>query len=222
MEEGPSDRPIPRALSGISTPRRHVHSVPSPPVRVVAGSAGGIPLEIPRTDIRPTMDRVRGAIFSSLGDLVPGASVLDLFAGSGALGIEALSRGAASAVFVESNPKCVASITRNLAKTRLAGDVRRLDVFKFLASAHPATPFDVIFADPPYCKRPDDRDFTAELFRAGNLRSLLAPDGILVLEQAPGARLQLPGGWGLLRQRKYGSTEVLFLRGNDRHAEGIS
>ncbi|MGZ5003496.1 MAG: RsmD family RNA methyltransferase, partial [Chthoniobacterales bacterium] len=70
-------------------------------MRVIAGSAGGIRLQVPETDVRPTMDRVKAAIFSSLGDRVVNARVLDLFAGTGALGIEALSRGAASAVFVE-------------------------------------------------------------------------------------------------------------------------
>lgn len=189
-------------------------------MRIVAGSAGGIPLDTPRTDMRPTMDRVRGAIFSSLGELVPGARVLDLFAGSGALGIEALSRGATSATFVESHPACVAAIERNLAKARLVGEVRRLDAFAFLARARTAQPFDVIFADPPYRKRPDDRDFTAELLRSAPLRTLLAPDGLFVLEQAPGTRLDLPEGWECLRRKKYGSTEVVFLRCNARHPDG--
>ncbi len=88
-------------------------------MRVVAGLAGGLTLEVPKgVDLRPTMDLVRGAIFSSLGERVIGARVLDLFAGTGALGIEALSRGAASAVLVEEDRRAAASITRNLAKTR--------------------------------------------------------------------------------------------------------
>src|SRR5205823_6810018 len=91
-----------------------------PPMRVIAGSAGGIPLHTPRTDLRPTMDRVKAAIFSSLGEKIIGARVLDLFAGSGALGIEALSRGAASATFVESDLRATETIRRNLEKTRLA------------------------------------------------------------------------------------------------------
>ena len=79
-------------------------------MRVIAGSAGGLPLIVPKTDIRPTMDRVKAAIFSSLGDRIIGARVLDLFAGTGALGIEALSRGAASAMFVESERAAVATV----------------------------------------------------------------------------------------------------------------
>src|SRR5436189_62791 len=89
-------------------------------MRVIAGSAGGIGLEVPKRGVRPTMDRVKAAIFSSLGDAVIGARVLDLFAGSGALGIEALSRGAAAVVFVESDRQTAEIIERNLARTSTA------------------------------------------------------------------------------------------------------
>ena len=88
-------------------------------MRVIAGSAGGIRLAVPKRGVRPTMDRVKAAIFSSLGDSVGGARVLDLFAGSGALGIEALSRGASSAVFVEEDWQSAEIIERNLVKTKL-------------------------------------------------------------------------------------------------------
>ena len=101
-------------------------------MRVIAGSAGGIPLRISSHDLRPTMDMVRGAIFSALGDLVIGARVLDLFAGSGAYGIEALSRGAAEAVFVDNHLKSIEAIRLNLARAKLDGKVVRNDVFRFL------------------------------------------------------------------------------------------
>src|SRR6202162_1618331 len=101
-------------------------------MRVIAGSAGGIRLAVPKRGVRPTMDRVKAAIFSSLGDAVAGARVLDLFAGSGALGIEALSRGASSAVLVEEDRQSSEIIQRNLAKTKLNGHVRQQDVFDFL------------------------------------------------------------------------------------------
>src|SRR5256885_16848048 len=104
-------------------------------MRVIAGMAGGIRLVVPKNDIRPTMDRVKAAIFSSLGDRVIGARVLDLFAGTGALGIEALSRGAASAMFVESDGAAIATIERNLAQTGLSGRLRKQDVFDFLSHA---------------------------------------------------------------------------------------
>src|ERR1041384_253924 len=101
-------------------------------MRVIAGSAGGIQLEVPKRGVRPTMDRVRAAIFSSLGDKVIGAHVLDLFAGSGGLGIEALSRGAASAMFVDHDRQAIDVIEQNLQKTKLQGKTRQQDVFEFV------------------------------------------------------------------------------------------
>ena len=121
-------------------------------MRVIAGSAGGIRLAVPKRGVRPTMDRVKAAIFSSLGDAVAGARVLDLFAGSGALGIEALSRGASSAMFVEEDRQSSEIIERNLAKTKLKGRVRQQDVFDFLRHISGAETFQIIFADPPYEK----------------------------------------------------------------------
>src|ERR1700745_2314988 len=120
-------------------------------MRVIAGSAGGIRLAVPKRRVRPTMDWVKGAIFSSLGDAIIGSRVLDLFAGSGALGIEALSRGADSAVFVEVDRQSTAAIKKNLAKAHLAGRVRQQDVFVFLKNARTGVEkFEIIFADPPY------------------------------------------------------------------------
>ncbi len=110
-------------------------------MRVIAGTAGGLQLDVPKTSVRPTMDRVKAAIFSSLGEQIIGARVLDLFAGTGGLGIEALSRGAASALFVEENAAAVATIERNLNRTKLEGRVRKQEVFAFLQSGqidHPA------------------------------------------------------------------------------------
>ncbi|MGC1481573.1 MAG: RsmD family RNA methyltransferase, partial [Chthoniobacterales bacterium] len=132
-------------------------------MRVIAGSAGGVPLLPPPRTTRPTMDKVRAAVFSSLGDAVPDARVLDLYAGSGALGIEALSRGAATATFVDSDSSAVATIRRNLAKTKLTGSVQAMDVTRFLPLYAPPGSFELIFADPPYTKSDADRDFVAEL-----------------------------------------------------------
>ncbi|PYL42921.1 MAG: 16S rRNA (guanine(966)-N(2))-methyltransferase RsmD, partial [Verrucomicrobia bacterium] len=101
-------------------------------MRVIAGTAGGLQLKVPRSGVRPTMDRVKAAIFSSLGEKVIGARVLDLFAGAGGLGIEAMSRGAASAVFVESNPNAARIVERNLAIAGLDGRVRMRDAFAYL------------------------------------------------------------------------------------------
>ena len=161
-------------------------------MRVIAGSAGGIPLHTPRTDLRPTMDVVKGALFSSLGDFVTGARVLDLFAGSGSLGIEALSRGAAAVTFVESERRAVAAIEKNLEKTGLAGPaatVQPMDVFRFIDRFASTASYEIILADPPYAKAEGERDFAPELLCAPMLQHALAPGGIFVLEHLPGEKL---------------------------------
>jgi 16S rRNA (guanine966-N2)-methyltransferase len=182
-------------------------------MRVISGIAGGIPLVTPKTDIRPTMDRVKGAIFSSLEPGLEGARVLDLFAGAGTLGIEALSRGAREAVFVEKEARAAEVIKRNLEKTRLKGGVVQvLDVFSYLDRLAPAGVFDFIFADPPYAKAPGERDFTPELMASKPLADGLAPGGIFILEKIPGQAIPLGTRWELIRERRYGATEVALLR----------
>lgn len=158
------------------------------------------------------MDVVKGAIYSSLSDFIVGARVLDLFAGSGALGIEALSRGAASATFVESDRRAVTAIEKNLERTKLAGAVQPVDVFRFLDRFAAPESFDLILADPPYAKIPGERDFTPELLGSEPLRKALAPNGIFILEHLPGAKLPLRGIWECFRQKRYGATEVAYLR----------
>lgn len=180
-------------------------------MRVIAGTAGGIPLHTPRTDLRPTMEMVRGAIFDSLGDAVPGARVLDLFAGSGALGIEALSRGAASVTFVEKDRGAVSTIRRNFEKTRLSGDVQASDVFSFLDRFAAPGSYDLIIADPPYSKIPGERDFAPELLNNDALHRALAPGGTFILEHLPGSPLILGDRWECLRDKRYGATAVAFL-----------
>src|SRR5476651_1879346 len=122
------------------------------PLRVISGTAGGLHLKSPkRHALRPTQDRIRQVIFSSLAEQVPGARVLDLFAGTGSFGIEALSRGAASATFVEKEKEAVECIRANLLHCHLQGDVRPIDVLAYL-EGKPGDRFDLIFADPPYLK----------------------------------------------------------------------
>jgi 16S rRNA (guanine966-N2)-methyltransferase len=182
-------------------------------MRVISGIAGGIPLVAPRTDIRPTMDRVKGAIFSSLDAVMPGSRVLDLFAGAGTLGIEALSRGAREAVFVEKEARATETIRRNLEKTRLAGAVVQvMDIFSYLDRLAPKGAFDFIFADPPYAKAPGERDFTPELMASAPLADALAPGGLFILEKMPGQPIPVGTRWELLRERRYGATEVAWLR----------
>jgi 16S rRNA (guanine966-N2)-methyltransferase len=180
-------------------------------MRVIAGSAGGVRLAVPKRGVRPTMDRVKAAIFSSLGDAIVGARVLDLFAGTGALGIEALSRGAASAVFVEADGQTKALIEKNLAKTNLRGCVRHQDVFHFLQRAPGSGTFQIIFADPPYDKARHGGRYTEMLLNNGALPRLLEPCGTFVLEKWPDETLPEIKLWRVIRRKAYGATEVLFL-----------
>lgn len=181
-------------------------------MRVIAGTAGGIRLDVPKTHVRPTMDRVKAAIFSSLGEEVIGARVLDLFAGTGALGIEALSRGAASALFVEENSAAIAAIERNLGRTKLEGRIRRQDVFAFLRSTQKREPFNIILADPPYEKTKSGGEFTSLLLDDPQLAEMLEPSGTFVLEKRPGEQMPRMPFWNVTRAKAYGATEVLFLQ----------
>ena len=182
-------------------------------MRVISGIAGGIPLLAPKTGMRPTMDRVKGAIFSSLEPGLEGARVLDLFAGAGTLGIEALSRGAKEAVFVEKEARAVEVIRRNLEKTRLKGGVFHvMDIFSYLDRLAPKAAFDFIFADPPYAKSPGERDFTPELVASQALADALAEGGFFILEKIPGQPVPEGVGWELTKERRYGATEVAWLR----------
>lgn len=184
-------------------------------MRVIAGLAGGVRLEVPESGVRPTMDRVKAAIFSSLGEEIVGARVLDLFAGTGALGLEALSRGAASVVFVEEHRGAVKTIETNLVRTKLRGLVRIQEVFAFLESARVTEQFHFIFADPPYEKTKAGGEFTRLLLDNVNVARLLAPSGIFVLEKRPEEQLLSLGLWKIIRQKRYGATEVLFLQHAD-------
>ena len=179
-------------------------------MRVIAGTAGGLRLDCPRGIARPMMDRVRGAVFSSLGDAVAGARALDLFAGSGAIGLEALSRGAASCVFVDANRKSAGVIRANLARARLAGTVRLQDVAAFVARAEPSS-FDLVFADPPFALSVDDPAHPAHLLAGEHLVRAVAPGGFFVVELPHEPPPDNPS-WALLRNRRYGQAWVAFYR----------
>ncbi len=173
-------------------------------MRVVAGTAGGRRLAgPPGTSTRPTSDRVREATFNALDSLgaVEGAVVLDLFAGSGALGIEALSRGASRATFVDHDPRVLAVVRANLVTTGLgeAASVVRSDALRFVAGAVPPS-FDLALLDPPY--RFDDQAW-AEL-----LAHLPAPLAVVESDRI----VDLGPGWRTIRSRRYGSTVVVLAR----------
>jgi 16S rRNA (guanine966-N2)-methyltransferase len=184
-------------------------------MRVIAGSAGGLNLHPPGKQTRPTMDRVKGAIFSSLGDLVPEARILDLFAGSGALGVEALSRGATSATFVEFHGPTAGVIRKNLALTKLSGSVQQLDVFRFLDLYVGEVPFDLIFADPPYLKRPqpgiEKENLAEQLLSNPKLPNALSESGLLILECERRQALPSLAAWEIRSDRNYGESRILIL-----------
>lgn len=185
-------------------------------MRIISGLAGGIPIQVPDAVTRPTTDKVRQALFSSLGELVVGARVLDLFAGSGALGLECLSRGAASATFVEEHRGACEVIRANLAKTRLPGGTLKagdaLKVLRDLAKLQPGG-FDLIFADPPYAHGPRDRNFAMDLLQSEALQQVLAPEGSFLLEcRVTTAALSPSWGWTVVRDRDYGTTRLLWLK----------
>jgi 16S rRNA (guanine966-N2)-methyltransferase len=174
-------------------------------VRVVAGRLGGRRINAPRgRATRPTSDRVREALFSLLGP-VEGASVLDLFAGSGALGIEALSRGAAAVDFVETDARAVAAIRANLDALGLErARVHRRDALGYLRAG--AGPYDLIFADPPYSCAPR---LAGPLSCA--LLTGLSEDALIVIEsdKRHPLALELP----LVLERFYGDTRIAVHRG---------
>ena len=173
-------------------------------LRVVAGTAGGLRLVAPK-GARPTTDRVKEALFASLADAVEGASVLDLFAGSGALGIEALSRGAERALFVDRDRSAVDAIRTNLTTTGFAerARVQRTPVATFLRERPAEAPFDLVCCDPPYDLAADD---LAAALLALDGDGWLAPDATVVLECRAPDRPPLPEGWRVERERTYGDT----------------
>ena len=172
-------------------------------MRVIAGDYRGRRLQAPAgAATRPTSDRVREALFSVLGDRVHGARVLDLFAGSGALGIEALSRGAAEATFVDDAPGAIRAVKANLDMLGAEGEVRRADVRRFLGSARAvARQYDLVFLDPPY--RLAGR-LGGELTAA--LPAVLAPGAVVVAESDRREPLEL--GLPILDERRYGDTLI--------------
>jgi len=177
-------------------------------MRIVGGISKGIPLQVPNNGVRPTSDRVREALFSILGELVLDASCIDLFAGSGSLGIEALSRGAKSCMFVDSSPESCGAITYNLEKARLAGGtVRREHVGPFLSKT--SGECDLIFADPPY----KVESIVEELVKSDALTRLLLPDGILIIESSSGdVDFPCHEEIELLTVRKYGDSQLILYR----------
>lgn len=175
-------------------------------LRVVAGAAKGRRLRaVPGRETRPTADVVRKAVFDVLGAQVGGARALDLFAGSGALGIEALSRGAAEAVFVETSRDACSVILANLEATGLRGraTIRRADALRWLGR-RASTPFDLVFVDPPYGR---GLPFVARILGKVAMGGWVRPGGTVVVEAAAG-EVAWPAGFRETRTRRFGRTQV--------------
>jgi 16S rRNA (guanine966-N2)-methyltransferase len=182
-------------------------------MRIVGGRFRGRRLAAPRSQaVRPTSDRLREALFNILAHAydapLAGARVLDLFAGTGALGLEASSRGAAFALFIDQGAQARALIRQNVATLGLGGATRiyRRDATK-LGPVHPLAPFSLAFLDPPYGKGLAERALASA--RDGGW---LAPDALVVVEEAAKAGFKPPEGFKELERRRYDDTELVFLR----------
>ncbi|CAH1214410.1 MULTISPECIES: 16S rRNA (guanine(966)-N(2))-methyltransferase RsmD [Paenibacillus] len=188
-------------------------------MRVVSGSAKGRPLKaVPGTGTRPTTDKVKEALFSMIGPYFDGGTALDLFAGSGGLGIEALSRGVDKAVFVDLEPKSIETIRANLKATKLEDQaaVYRNDAGRALkALAKRGTRFDLVFLDPPYRMKNGD-----ELMQTMHDLELLEPEATIVLEYE--SKYEYPEQFGPFEQTRksvYGETAVSIYRYEPNEAE---
>jgi 16S rRNA (guanine966-N2)-methyltransferase len=184
-------------------------------MRVVGGRLRGRALAAPKSQaIRPTADRLREALFNILvhgyGDPITGARVVDLFAGTGALGIEALSRGAAFTLFVDEGAEARALLRDNVEALGLGGTSRifRRDAGK-LGPVHPLEPFTLLFADPPYGQGLGEQALASA--RAGGW---LADDALAVVEEAASAAFTAPDGFAEMERRRYDDTEFVILRLN--------
>lgn len=182
-------------------------------MRVVGGRLRSRPIAGPKgSGLRPTADRLREALFNILmhayGDPVSGTRVLDLFAGTGALGIEAVSRGAAFVLFVDDGVEARSLLRNNTESLGLGGVTRifRRDATK-LGPAHPMEPFSLVFADPPYGKGLAEKALVSA--RDGGW---LTPQALIVVEEAADAGFAAPAEFEELERRQYDDTELVFLR----------
>ena len=182
-------------------------------MRIVGGRLRGRALAAPKSQaIRPTADRLRESLFNILlhayGDPISGTRVLDLFAGTGALGIEAASRGAAFVLFIDESAEARALLRENVAALGLGGVSRifRRDATK-LGPAHPLPPFSLVFLDPPY-----GRGLATPALAAARGGGWLAPEALIVVEEAVKPAFVAPEGFTELERRRYDDTELIFLR----------
>ena len=191
-------------------------------MRIVGGALRGRAIIAPKSKaIQPTADRLRESLFNilihSFDDPVTGARVLDLFAGTGALGIEALSRGAAFALFVDEGAEARALLRENVATLGLGGTSKifRRNATK-LGEPNPLAPFSLAFLDPPY-----GQGLATEALNSARAGGWLTPDALIVMEEATKAQFATPEGFHEIDRRRYDDTEFVFLRLSDSQSASI-
>ena len=186
-------------------------------MRITGGEFGGRNLKVPKSDaIRPTQDRVREALFSIIQCEIAGADFLDLFAGSGAVGLEALSRGAKSVTFVEQNRRHIAILNENLTilcpprpSTSTSSAVIAADAYRWIAS-YSGPGFTIGFADPPYALG-EEKGYASVLATLAE-RNVIRPDGLFIAEMTAVQKAEETPGWELIRDRTYGKTRLCIWR----------
>lgn len=183
-------------------------------MKITGGIAGGIPLDVLKGNrTRPTTDRIRESLFGSLRDRVEGARVLDLFAGSGALGLEAASRGAARVDFVEKHAGTSRNIEHNAGKLPKAGvdavlKIHTQDSLRYLKSAG-LEKVDLIFADPPYAYFEQNGVYETLLQSVGKA-GILKPGGLMIVESSSRVNLPDAEGWNCIKTKNYGASTLSF------------
>ncbi len=191
-------------------------------IRITGGIWRGRLLDVPKKGVRPTQDRVRAAIFSALQDVIPGASVLDLFAGTGAFGLEALSRGAAEAWFVENDHSVLVYLRKNASRL-VSGEVPgpgkdttagkalivRSEAMDFLMHSPDDCAPGIIFADPPYDA---GGEWSKKILFHLSRRSILRSNGYLIIESGVKSPLARAAGWDVYWERSYGETRICMYR----------
>jgi 16S rRNA (guanine966-N2)-methyltransferase len=188
-------------------------------MRITGGILRGRRLRVPAHGVRPTQDRVREAVFSMLAPQLPHARVLDLFAGSGAMGLEAWSRGAQAVCAVEQSRETFRVLKQNVEALcgAEAGRIRCscMDVWRFLKRNHRGEPYDIIFADPPYDPRGASRALGKALCAISEAHILTA-EGLLVYEMSAREKAVEQAGWQLLRDKQYGHTRIALYRPSEQ------
>lgn len=178
-------------------------------MRIIAGKAGRIAIKVPSAVARPTTDFVRQAVFSILGERAEDARVLDLFAGSGALGLEALSRGARACTFVDEHRQAIQVIGENLTKAKLdGGHAVKSEVVSFLK--RDTATYDLVFADPPYWKHHGDKDHVKTILDARLVAPRLADGGWFIVEISSAQQSPVAEDLELVTRREYGSSAILI------------